>query len=294
MPSRSCVVTPELRGMISMVQPLSVGNALRLFVEPPAGALRWKVLRKGSGSFSGHDDPSAAVVFDGDERVIIDASFLPNDVMAFYRPFYTADGLTWSAGPVASGTPVATYEEQTSDVLVILRERLEAGLQVEVQRGNLVHELGYVQVYAASPSLERDLAFPLVTLHLDSEEPSVRAIGEAVAMDEFDALSDGWSDSEGWLSEVRISIIGWSLNADERIELRRAIRRVVVANLPVFANHGWQQVNLTLQDNDAVGGEYPAPVYQVVGSFSCVAPVVVANGALVPPVRNIIPTISDL
>lgn len=263
--------------MISMVQPFSVGNALRLFLEPPASAVRWKILRKGSDSFAGHDDPSALVVYEGDERVVVDARYLQNEVMAFYRPFYTADGATWTAGSTASGTPAATYEDQTTDVLSFLRDRLEAGLQVEVQRGNLINELGYVQVYTASPSLERDLQFPLVTLHLEDEEPSVRAVGEMIGVDDFDAIGGDWTETEGWLSNVTVSVIGWSLNGDERIELRKAIRRIIVANLGLFADQGWQQINLSLRDMDALSGEYSAPVYQVMGTFTCLAPVVVGG-----------------
>ena len=278
--------------MIAIVQPLYAGNALRLFVEPPAGAVRWKILRKGSDSFSGHDDPSALVAYEGDERVIVDSSYLQNDVMAFYKPFYTADGLAWTAGATASGTPSATYDDQTTDVLSFLRERLEAGLQVEVQRGGLVNELGYVQVYTAAPSLERDLKFPLVTLHLDSEDPTARVLGEAMGTDDFDAIGDEWTESEGWLASVVVSVIGWSLNADERIELRKAIRRVIVANLGVFADRGWQQVSVSLRDMDAVSGEYSAPVYQVMGTFNCVAPVVVSGG--VDPVKTIISQQSGL
>lgn len=278
--------------MIYMVQPLSVGNALRLYLEPPVSAVRWKILRKGSDSFTGHDDPSAAVIYEGNERVVVDARYLQNEVMAFYRPYYTADGATWTAGPTASGTPAATYEEQTSDVLTLLRERLEAGLQVEVQRGNLVNELGYIQVYTAAPSLERDLKFPLVTLHLEDEEPSVRAVGEMIGVDDFDAIGGDWTETEGWLSNVTVSVIGWSLNGDERIELRKAIRRIIVANLGLFADQGWQQVNLSLRDMDALSGEYSAPVYQVMGTFTCLAPVAV--GGHVSPIRTVISQQSNL
>ena len=80
--------------MISMIQPLYVGNALRLFLEPPAGATEWKVLRKGSGTFSGHDDPAAMLAYHGDSKVIDDISGLQNEVLQFYRPFYTTDGTT--------------------------------------------------------------------------------------------------------------------------------------------------------------------------------------------------------
>ena len=260
--------------MITMVQPLNIGNALRLFIEPPADAVRWRVLRKGSDTFSGDpEDPSALVAYEGDERVVVDAAHLQNEVMAFYRPFYLSFAGIWTPGRTAYGTPASIYEEHTTDVMSLVRDRLEAGLKVEVERGSLVHELGYVQVYTAPPSQEQNLLFPLVTITLSSESSDVRAVGETISGDEFDSIGFDWSESEGWLASVQLEITGWSLNSDERIELRRAIRRVVLANLPVFAAHGIDQVNLSMSDNDAVNGEYGAPVYQVMASFSCVAPV---------------------
>lgn len=272
--------------MITMVQPLPVGNALRLFLEPPAGAVIWRILRKGSDTFSGFDDPSALVVYEGDENVTVDAQFLPNNVMAFYRPYYTADGVTWTAGPTSYGTPQPTYEEHTTDALSLLRDRLEAGLKVEVERGNLVNDLGYLQVYTAPPSMDGDIRFPLVTLQLESESPAERAIGEDISGDEFDVVGFDYLDSEGWLAQVQISLCAWSLNPDERLELRKAIRRVIVANLAVFDDKGLSLVNVSFQDVDAVSGEYGAPVYQVMGTFSCLAPVRV--GGRTPAIRDVI------
>ena len=260
--------------MISIVQPIFAGNALRLFLEPPAGAVAWKVLRKGSSTFTGHDDASALVAYEGDESVFVDTEALRNEVMQFYRPFYTSDGgVSWTAGAVASGTPRATYEDLSTDVLSFVRERLEAGLLVEVERQNLLTDIGYVQVYTAPPSLERDLRFPLVTVHVENEEPSERFIGEDLAGDWLDAVGDDGSFSEGWLANVSLAIIGWSLNPDERVELRKAIRRIVVANLPVFGDRGFQQISLSQQDIDAINGEYPSPMYQVMNTFTCLAPV---------------------
>lgn len=258
---------------IAIVQPLHVGNALRLFIEPPAGAARWRVLRKASDTFTGYDDPGALVAYEGDERVIVDSAYLPNDVMAFYRPYYTSNGTTWTAGATATGTPAAIYEEHTTDAMSLVRERLEAGLKVEVERGNLINELGYIQVYTAPPSLEQNLLFPLVTITLEDDSSSTRAIGENISGDEFDAIGFNWLESEGWLADVQLSIVGWSLNSDERIELRKAIRRILIANLPVFAAHGIDQVNLQMNDVDAVNGEYGAPIYQVMATFTCIAPV---------------------
>ena len=271
--------------MITMVQPLAIGNAVRLFMQPPVGIDRCKVLRKDSAIFSGHDDASAAVVYTGRDKNFVDTFSLPNGVLAFYCAFYTTDGATWSASNVVSATPLATYADLSSDVQSFLRERLEAGLLVECQRGNFQTELGYVQVYTAPPSLERDLRMPLVTVHLENDEPGERAIGETVAQDEFDAVGFDWDDNEGWLARVSITIIGWSLNSDERIEMRKALRRIILGNLPVFEAEGWVQVHLSQQDIDAVNGEYPAQIYQVMNNFSCLAPVRV--GGRTPAVRDL-------
>lgn len=276
--------------MIKIVQPLPAGNALRLYLAPPAGAEAWRILKKASDSFTGADDASAVIAYEGDERVVVDASFLQNEVKVFYRPFYLI-GDTWQAGPTADGTPAGTYEECTTDVLSFVRERLEAGLLVELQRGNLVNELGYIQVYTAPPSLERDLRFPLVTVHLESESPADRGIGEDIVGDEFDAIGDDWIDSEGWLAQVQLVILGWSLNSDERLELRKAIRRVVLANLAVFDAQGMVQITLSAQDVDAVNGEYGVPLYQVMNTFSCLAPVRVGNR--VNPINEIEVTAID-
>lgn len=271
--------------MIRIVQPLPAGNAIRLFLDPPAGAMAWRILKKSTDSFTGPDDESALIVYEGDEKVVVDASFLQNEVKVFYRPFYGMVGGIWQAGPTADGTPAADYEEHTTDALSFVRERLEAGLQVEVQRGALSSDIGYVQVYTAPPSLERDLRFPLVTVHLENESPAERGIGDDISGDEFDLAADDWLESEGWLSQVQLTIIGWSLNSDERIELRKAIRRVIIANLPVFDAKGMTQITVSAQDVDAVNGEYGAPLYQVMNSFSCLAPVRVGNR--VTPINDI-------
>lgn len=270
--------------MITMVQPLYAGNAVRLFVAPPAGSLAWKVLRNTTGVFSGVDDAGAVLVYHGLDGVFIDALGLGNDVLYYWAVFYTTDNVAWTAGNVLGGTPSAIYQDHTTDVLSFLRERLEAGLRVECQRGNFLPELGYVQVYTAPPAMEQGLRFPLVTLHLESEDSADRAIGENISGDEFDAVGFGWEESEGWLANVRLLIIGWSLNSDERLELRKAIRRIVAANLPVFDSYGWITPNLAQQDIDAINGEYPSQIYQVMSTFTCVAPVRVGgiDGSAVP------------
>lgn len=272
--------------VISMIQPLPVGNALRLFLEPPPGAVWWRLLRKGSNTIAGHDDASAVVAYEGDSRVILDAGSLLNNVGLFYQPFYTSDGgVTWSTAPAVLATPRAVYEEVSTDAFDLLRARLELGLKEEVDRQVLSSELGYIQVYPAPPGLSDDLRFPLVTMHLEMEQPQERAIGEYIGGDDFDSDAFAWSEDEGWLASVRIEVTAWSLNADERVSMRKALRRIIIANLPVFEDAGLTTVALDLSDANLVNGEFGAPVYQAVANFSCVAPVRV--GGRIPAVRTI-------
>ena len=272
--------------VISMIQPLPVGNALRVFLEPPLGAARWKLLRKGSNTIAGHDDQSAVVAYEGADHVILDASSLINDVGLYYQPFYTDDGgATWTTAPSVLATPRATYEELTTYAFDLLRSRLEQGLHVEVTRGVISAELGYVQVYPAPPGLNDDLRFPLVTIHLESEEPGERALGEYIGGDDFNEDTFDWQSSEGWLASVRIQIATWSLNPDERVVLRKALRRIVIGNLPVFDAEGITGVNLDFSDVDYLNGEFGAPVYQTMANFSCLAPVRV--GERTPAVRDV-------
>ena len=270
--------------MITTVQPLYAGNAVRLFVAPPAGSLAWKVLRKTTAAFSGHDDATAYLAYRGNDAVFIDAAGFGNDAEYFWAVYYTVDNLAWTAGNVHAGTPSAIYQDHTTDVMSFLQQRLEAGLKVECERGNFQAELGYIQVYTAPPALEQGLRFPLVTLHLENEDSADRGLGENISGDAFDAIGFEFEESEGWLASVRLMIIGWSLNSDERIELRKAIRRLVAANLPVFDSFGWITPNLSQQDVDAISGEYSSPIYQVMNTFTCLAPVRVGgiDGSAVP------------
>lgn len=278
--------------MISMIQNLHIGNALRVFLTPPTGAVAWRVLRKGSDSFTGPADAAAIVAYAGDEPIFTDIESLQNEVMVFYRPYYTTDGTTWTdGGATSSATPTADYVDNSPDVLGILRDRLEKGLLVECQRGNFLPELGYISVYTAPPSLEQDLRWPLVTVHLESEEPGERGIGETIGGDTFNPIGFNWDEDQSWLAAVNITIIGWSQNSDERIELRKALRRIVMGNLEVFASKSIQQVSITEHDIDAVNGEYPAPVYQCMCNFSCVSPVNV--GGPVDAITDVVSTLTE-
>lgn len=263
--------------MISTVWPLPIGTALRLFLSPPAGAVRWRILRKGTDSFTGPDDPSAFVAYEGDDKVVLDTASLRNDVMAFYRPYYWISGAWVDGGQTASGTPSAAFTDGSTDVLGVVRQRLENGLQHEVAAGTLHNDLGYIQVFSAPPQLSDDLRFPLVIVEMGPERPAERAIGEEIADDEFDTDTATWAASEGWLADVTLQIVAWSINPDERNELRNALRRIVVGNLSVFDDAGMVHIDFAMDNGDLVNGEFAAPVYQVLGTLTCQAPVVVRS-----------------
>lgn len=253
---------------ITSVRALPAGNALQVFLEPPPNAQFWRVMR-----VSG---PSEVVISEGNDRAPVDALGLANGISYTYRASYWT-GSAWIDTGTASGTPAATYADASVDTLSILRDRLEAGLRVEVERGTLSHELGAIPVLLAPPVFE-DTRWPVVTIHLNNEQPQTRALGEMMADDVFNSGSGLWTESEGYLADVSLTVMGWSLNADERSALRIALRRLIVANFPVLNMLGIVTPSFSQQDTEDFT-TYAAPVYNTMGTFTCQAPVLVADDA---------------
>lgn len=265
--------------MLSRIEPLSVGNALRVFFEPPAGTVRVRLLRRVVDAFTGYDDAQAKLVFSGDpEYSVLDSEFLENGQTYFYRAYYLVNG-SWVASLSLSAIPNATYADASTDVLDVVRDRLAKGFRVEVARNVLASDADDQQIKVLNaPPMEESTRWPVVTVHLTSEAPANRALGEMIEPDDFDEIEGEWGSGEGWLAKVQLSIVAWSLNPDERIEMRKALRRLIIANLPVFDGHGMVEIEFSQQDIDAVSGEFAAPVYQVMNTFTCLAPVRVLNG----------------
>ena len=93
--------------------------------------------------------------------------------------------------------------------------------------------------------------------------------------------------TEGWLSRVQLTITGWAINADVRAALRKAIKRIVIANLPIFDDKGMYQIGINQQDLDDFQ-TYSAPVYQSACQFSCLARSAVTS--VDGPIQSIIST----
>lgn len=261
---------------IALISPIGAGNALRISIAPPAGAVAWRVLRRTSDSFTGPTDTDAIMVYAGTARVVLDDNGLTNGTPVWYRAYYW-DGAAWSSSASATATPQATYSDESTDALSVVRDRLDDGLLVEVQRGVLHHADGAIPVLTAPPVYDAT-RFPCVTVHLQSEAPRERWIGENATGDDNDKdyFSDTSTDGAGWLAQTQLTIMGWSLNPDERKELRKSIRRILVANLPVFDERGMVNVNFSQQDTEDFES-YAAPVYQVMTSFDCLTPILVTD-----------------
>lgn len=272
---------------ITSVVPLAVGNALRVFLQPPADAILWRILRKETNDIANEADPAARRIYEGDDKSALDSQVLVNGTTYYFRAFYW-NGTVWSGTTSVSAVPAASYADASTDVLSVVRDRLDYGLQVEVARGVLIPESGGIVVLNAPPLWE-EIRWPLVTVHLQSEARFVSGLGEMIDADDFDTLAGDWQGTEGWMAKVTLAICGWSQNPDERVELRKALRRIIVANLPVFDEHGIVNIDPQMQDMDSVSGEYPANVYQSLCTFTCVAPVrVVSRGDAIADVTSTI------
>lgn len=269
--------------MLTMIEPLAIGDALRVFWSAPTNAARTIVLRKATNDISGPADTGAKVVHDSRDTDVVSALDIGavNGTTFYYRDYHH-DGATWVDGGVTlAGMSASTYVDESADPLSLVRDRLAAGLAVEVQRGNLMHETGAIPVLTAPPVFE-ETRWPVVTIHLQDESPAERFLGETYGADTTDGTD--WAEREGWLGKQSLDIMGWSLNPDERVELRKALRRILVGNLPVLDAQGLTSVDIRFSDMEDFES-YNAPVYQVRATLSANFPVQV--GGSVPAIVDI-------
>lgn len=255
--------------MISLVQVLPVGNALRLFLSLPSGATDWRVLRRLDDAFAGPDDPNAWVVGEGRTPSIVDATGLANGATYWYRQYVLVGGAWVDGGPSASGVPAAIIQDVSTDTQALVRDRLDVGFMVEVQAGRLFPQNGRIQVLTATPAFE-DATWPLITVHVGADSSDERWLGEMASPDDFNAADNMWEGYEGWLSRVQLTITTWSLNPDERKAMRQVVKKLVLGNLEVFDDAGLLQIGLSQHDHDDFTS-YNAPVFQSINTFSCLA-----------------------
>jgi hypothetical protein len=256
--------------MISLLNPLPSGNAVRILLNPPSTAVSWQLVRNETGVFVDQDD---GVVYTGNEKAIVDIAAMANGTKVYYQPWYF-DGTAWDGtSAVKSVTPSASFVDRSVDPFSIVRDRLDAGLNALVARGDLTHPRGIIPVLTSYPQVA-DPNFPLVTVHLDSDSAEVRALGECPMPDEL--LPDGWDMYEGYLSSVHLEILGWTLNGDARKTLRKAIKAVLIANLEVFDAQGLYHIDLRFSDMEDFQ-TYQSPIYYTQATIRCLAPSAVSS-----------------
>jgi hypothetical protein len=277
--------------MISVLEPLPIGNAIRVLMTPSTGAVQWTLLRKLADDFAGVSDPAAVVIYSGSDAIsVLDQASLVNGVPVYYK-LYEFDGRNWNATPTLSATPRATDLDLAPDVQELVRARLELALRASVAAGAIAGRAGYVPCFTAPPEFDQK-RFPFVVVHHNVSRSDTRALGEGLSPDTYDSGSVQWVSSEGWLDRWVLDVTALSLNPDERIALRKAVRAAVVGNLPVFDDAGMVDIDFSMSDSEDFEG-YGVPVYMANGSFSCLAPIVLVGTR--PAIRDVIeyPTASN-
>jgi len=268
--------------MIAMIQLIPAGNGLKIILHPPAKTVRIRLLRRDDSAFTGESDPAALLINDGKETYIVDTAALYNGHVVYYCAYYF-DGTNWTASAVVSATPNANFADMSSDAMTVVRDRIELGLQVYVDRGLITPSSGRIPVMTASPLVETT-PMPLITIHLASDSSEDRFIGDMVANDIFDSTEWKWHSQDAYFSRVQLTIIAWCLNADERIILRNALKTVMISNFAVFDAAGLMQVDIQFSDQEDFVS-YAAPIYQAVCNFTCYAASVVDS--VDPAIRDL-------
>jgi len=281
---------------IALLRTIPIGAAIEMSINVDGGATWIRVLRKtgANQTFSGPADPSSRAV---DSAIrsstqtqllssLIDCASIEDGETYTYIA-YSYRQPDWLASAPRSITVAPTADSAGADPLDFIVRRFEAGLKMEVAAGRIKPKEGRIPIYTAPPQAETTL-MPVVTVHLDIDQSAERAIGEHIAPDRYDnpdapdaiSQNDFWEEGEGWLSRWTCSVVGWSLNPDERNALRKAIKRIAIGNLPIFEAEGMIQVELTMRDSEDFT-TYSVPMYLTSGTLTCLAPALLTGRAAV-------------
>lgn len=251
----------------NLLQPISCGNAVRLVVQPTGNETRWRLLRKETNVFTGHDDPAAFVVHDGASRFLTDARLLVNGVAYHYALYGYAAG-SWGVPVMASVVPEALFEDASVDPQELVRERVDVTLHSMIQRGLVQLSRSNVAVMSI-PFYTQGGELPVVTVLYGNGSATGHALGEQMSTDEFDG-SD-FIGTQGWHESISLEVSAWSLNAQERNTIRKALQAVIAANLGIFAESGLMNFEVqSVQDTEDTQS-MNAPIYQTVIRVGCQA-----------------------
>jgi hypothetical protein len=256
-----------------MLFSLAAGNAVRVHLQPATGAEVMRVLRKSADTFVDQDDPAATVVGDGltvEPFVLDSADDLLNGVVAYYRGYDFVGGTWVDQGQTFSVVPGCTYRTDDLDVQEFVRDRFQLGVTSAIAAQALHPPSGAIQVTTAPFALPEATTFPTVCIHLEQISQDMRVIGDAM-QDYFDEPTGEWITTEGWLSRVTLNVVGVSQNPDERIQLRKVLRQIFIANIPIFGAVGIVTPEFSQTDSEQFS-ENNVPLYYSNGVLNLVAP----------------------
>lgn len=249
-----------------------VGNAVGLLIEPMPDADLVRVLRKMTDDISGPGDVGALKIFEDEPTDSLLDLTAVNGQAYFYKDFSRVDGVWEDDGAESvAATANATYQESGPDLRRILIDRYRAGFAQEILRGLLKLKpqpgaaSAEVPVQSAPPAF-KNTKWPVASVHLQADMASERAIGDSLS-------ADVDTEDQGWIAQQVFNITAWSQNPDERAALHKSLRRIFMANLPVFASYGLLLPELRVEDVDFIEGQYDAEVYCAVATITFRAPI---------------------
>lgn len=271
------------------------GNAAILTVVPPEQADYVAVLRRPDASFVGIPDAGATEIHRGEGGTVVDVT-VANGTVYFYKDYAFYDGAFHDdeAAPL-SVTPASTYVPFGPDVRKLVRDRLDLGYRQEILRGLLVIKppaagaITKIPVVTAPPD-SKTTAWPVVSVKVLTDTPQDRGVGEQL-------LDGSDTPNETALDIFAIEVTCWSQNPDERHALHEATRRIVMANLSVFAAMGLDKVEWRQQDVDYLDGTlFDGLVYSAVMTLTCESPVgvIAQDQNVIVADINVIPTAAPI
>ena len=278
--------------------PLAVGNAVRLGFVPPADPT-WKgvlILRK-IGAITGPTDATATVAFDGSGRAadrdreetrwLLDYQGLVNG-SAYTYAIYAYDAVrTYSTPRTATATPAISYTYRTFDLKTFLVERLKVFLREALVRDALRLKTGVqdIDVFSGTPAPGIKFKMPAVTVHRDEDRQDQESIGHDIGPDEWEESSALWVTREGVYFAQQVTVLGWTLNPEERDALYGSLKECLVVHAHELLETG-EAAQFSVGGRDAEElAAYDAPVYFAVFNVSCLALVQWFGSA--PPLRDV-------
>ena len=99
-------------------------------------------------------------------------------------------------------------------------------------------------------------------MHISSDNSNGNQFIGGLSDSDFTSTDNGIiGERDGWLSSYQVIIAAWSLNADERYALKKAVKRLIIANKPVFDAAGFLDLEVSQSHIDDMQS-YTCPVYR--------------------------------